>query len=83
MARPATDFIVRLNVEYVPILKGRVGGWRAGVYLLLQLLRAERKMYEVEVRHADRACAWVLGRGTVHRIRLADWSAHYAANPHG
>jgi hypothetical protein len=82
MARPLVDVIVELNIEYVPIPKAEVTAWRAGFSLLLQLLRTERKMYKTEVSHANKACAWVLGRGTVHRIRLADWSSHYAWSTH-
>jgi len=83
MARPVTDFIVKLKVEYVPIPKDRIGAWRAGVSLLLQLLRKEREIYEAEVGRADTSYAWVLGYGTVRRIRLAEWSVQYARSTHG
>jgi hypothetical protein len=39
MARKAREFSMTLRVEYVPIPADRVGAWRAGILLLLQLMR--------------------------------------------
>jgi len=83
MVRPVNDVVVVLKVEYVLVPEDRIEDWRAGISLLLQLLKEERKVYEAEVSHAGRAYAWVLGHGTVHRIRLVDWSVHYARSMHG
>lgn len=41
MTRPVTDFIVSLEVEYIPIPEDKVGDWCAGFYLLLQLIKEE------------------------------------------
>ena len=49
MARQALK--VQLEVEYVSIPKDRVGPWRAGISLLLQLLKEELAICMAEVSH--------------------------------
>jgi len=83
MVRPVNDVVVVLKVEYVLIPEDRIEDWRAGISLLLQLLKEERKVYETEVGRADTSYAWVLGYGTVRRIRLAEWSVQYARSMYG
>lgn len=51
MARPVTECQYALIIEYVPIPKNRVKAWRAGIRLLLQLLKAERDALEAEGIH--------------------------------
>jgi hypothetical protein len=85
MARPLVDVIVELKIEYVPIPKAKVAAWRVGFSLLLQFIKRERELYDWRITATvdNGIHAWVLGRGTVHRIRLADWSVHYARPTHG
>jgi hypothetical protein len=48
MARPAKNLPVILKVEYVPCPADRVGAYRVGLRLLLDLLHEERDRLEQE-----------------------------------
>lgn len=48
MARPVQAFPVNLTVKYFPAPKDRVGAWRAGILLLLDVLHDEKKLVAEE-----------------------------------
>lgn len=48
MARPAKNFPVILEVQYVPIPEEKISAWRMGITLLLDLLYEERTILEQE-----------------------------------
>lgn len=50
MARPAKNLPVILEVEYVPIPEEKIGAWRMGISLLLELLYEERNILLEEKR---------------------------------
>ncbi len=68
MARQAQELQVVLKVEYIPIPAERVGAWRAGVLLLLQLIRERRDLRAAEEQNervdSDR-------NGNAGRVRAA------------
>lgn len=41
MARKAMQLVIELTVNYVPMPREHVHAWRAGLLLLLQMLKAE------------------------------------------
>ena len=61
MARRAQEFLVELQVEYVPIPQDRSGAWRANLLLLLNLLYEEREDFLNEGGNFD--CDSGLERG--------------------
>lgn len=50
MARPVMNFCVDLKIEYVAISKDELPAWRAGLLLLLDLLKEEKEIRAREVR---------------------------------
>ena len=58
MARPVSNFIVNLDVEFKAISENEIREWNAGLSFLLKLLREERMLClqeEKEVEEANRA----------------------------
>jgi len=56
--------VVELNVEFVPISQGEIMSWRAGVSLLLQLLKEEKMLCTVHPH-------WVVGYDVWQQVRSA------------
>ena len=59
---------MKFDVEYVPVPEDRLGAWRAGLSLLLQLFQEERRIYKAEVVHEFVRAGFV---GDDHRVRTS------------